>query len=642
MTINVYHSEQLTITPPIAFTSIVISNFNFEPNVEPIPSILLLDASLIRSITLSQFKSIPEHIALLSQDSTSDAFLDSCDRFFLKSPYTQSMLGGNQSQAAIRYSAMCISKLRAEKVIRVLHTDIDHMNQIGASVLSERELTPLLQLILKETLRLTQSDAGSIYLLEKDIHGKKQLLFHLAHNESLPKLKLEKVRLPLDESSLAGYTALSKYAFCIEDVYNIEANKPYSFNQKMDSNIGYRSRSMLMVPMLDLHGNTVGVLQLVNKKKTSAGPITNKQAAKNYVDPFTDNDIERIQWLSGIAAVSIDNSKLHLSIERLFEGFIKAAVIAIDQRDPTTSGHSVRVAHLTCSLAKIIDQSSTGYFKNRHFNSQQIRELRYAALLHDFGKVAVRESVLVKEKKLPPILSERINNRFSLVEAELRCRYYKQRADYLIEYGRHCFQVYDNELIQQLERDLGQIEIYRSAYMAANQPHVLAAETADCLQDLVSAKFKDRNNNSMPLIHAAELDYLQIAKGSLSHEERLEIESHVSQTYRFLSQIPWTDDLASVPNIAHGHHEKLDGSGYPLGLNAVQISLPTRIMTIADIFDALTAQDRPYKPALSEERSLDILAQEAKNGRIDTRILQLMIETGVYHDLLTRQWETLI
>ena len=573
-------------------------------------AVLVLDAELAKDGDLG---SLPSHVSVLAKGPEGSAAAERVDRLFLdlddmRSPDAQL----RAIRSAARMSATQLAESRAGIQLSEMRGDLRGLNRIGMALMSERDPDTLLGMILKEARRLTSSDAGSLYLVEQGEDGSKTLHFLRAQNDSLPDLKTpDLICLPLDETSLAGYVALHDKPLIIEDAYEIPDSEPYSFSQAFDSEVGYRARSMLVVPMKDHLDEVVGVLQLINRKSDLGGVIRDEASSEKFVLGYEERDVELVQSLAGQAAVSIENGRLYQEIEGLFEGFIKASVIAIDQRDPTTAGHSVRVATLTCDIAEVVDRATDGAFRDTRITREQMRELRYAGLLHDFGKVGVREDVLVKSTKLPPVL---------------------------LENGREGFDEFLQGLEQEYESALQKVDHFHEAVRESNVPNVLPEASAEILNDIVATTFRSFENEQVPYITRDELHFLAIPKGSLDLNERQQIQSHVTHTYNFLMQIPWTASLAQVADIAHGHHEKLDGTGYPRGIEAEEIALQTRIMTVSDIFDALTASDRPYKSALSETRALEILDLEAEAGMLDSSVVRLLISSEVYRKILDRDW----
>jgi HD-GYP domain-containing protein (c-di-GMP phosphodiesterase class II) len=342
---------------------------------------------------------------------------------------------------------------------------------------------------------------------------------------------------------------------------------------------------------------------------------------------FDSLDLDLMMSLASQAAVAIVNTRLVEDIKALFESFVQASVVAIESRDPTTSGHSGRVAELTVGLAQRVDGSQAGIFAPVRFSRDQVQEIRYASLLHDFGKVAVREKVLVKAKKLFFGEMLALRQRFGVIKRTVEAEYLRAKVACLEGSGRReeLAALDAKHLKQQAEIDAALELVTRS-----NEPTVLEADTASALLELPSCSYLDVDGVLRPYLTANELEALSIRRGSLSELERIEIESHVTHTYRFLSQIPWTGEFARVPEIAFAHHEKLDGTGYPRRLRSGDIPLQSRMMTIADIFDALIAWDRPYKKAVPVDKALAILSDEANQGKLDQDLLQVFIEARVY------------
>jgi response regulator RpfG family c-di-GMP phosphodiesterase len=310
-------------------------------------------------------------------------------------------------------------------------------------------------------------------------------------------------------------------------------------------------------------------------------------------------------------------------IERLFEGFVNASVTAIESRDPSTSGHSSRVAELTVGLAEAVNLTPNGPYGSLYFNPIQIREIRYASLLHDFGKVGVREQVLVKAKKIE-------GERLESIYQRLHQRTLEAMRDRLLDAWSKG-DSFDHEtagrlLAQQQEETRHLIDLVRRS----NEPTVLPQEVALELNLLQDLTYQHWTGGSRTLMEPGDLDLLKISKGSLSAQERDEIQSHVTHTYRFLSQIPWTSELAGVPDIAWAHHERLNGKGYPRQLKEPDIPVQSKLMAVSDVYDALTAADRPYKAAVSVERSLEILEQEANVNLLDTEVLRIFLEARIY------------
>lgn len=316
-------------------------------------------------------------------------------------------------------------------------------------------------------------------------------------------------------------------------------------------------------------------------------------------------------------------------IEKLFEGFVRASVTAIEARDPSTSGHSSRVADLTVGLAEVVNRTPNGHYGAIQFSDQQLKEIRYASLLHDFGKVGVREQVLVKAKKLEPERLERIFQRLYQRDLEISLS--------LLERAWKDGEAHDAGSFQRM-LEARRVESRHLVELVArcNEPQVLPREVADRMDELEVLEFAHHEGRSERIFEASDVKALHIPKGSLSGAERDEINSHVTHTFRFLSQIPWTTGLADLPEIAYAHHERLNGRGYPRGLQAAEIPAQSKLMAVADVYDALVAADRPYKVAVSVPRSLEILEDETRAGLLDAEVFRLFVEAKVYELTLHR------
>ena len=604
-----------------------------------LPIVVTLTGTLVQGGgTLS---GLPQHAIILSLDGEGREAAEGADRLFLDlgdlaNPEAQM----RAIRSAARASGTALGARRAREQMDEMRGELLELNKIGIALMSERNLEDLLGMILTQARTLTNSDAGSLYLTETDEDGVEHLHFLRAQNDSLPDLPTPDFTLPLEESSIAGFVASRGESLIIEDAYAISDDATYSFNRVYDNEVGYRAKSMLVVPLTNRRDQVVGVVQLINRKKNPDAVIRDEASADDHVLQYGVREVGLVQSLAGQAAVSIENSQLYQDIENLFDGFITAAVTAIDQRDPSTSGHSVRVATLTCDLAEVADQARDGVFKDTKFTKKQMRELRYAGLLHDFGKVGVRENVLVKAKKLPPVMLDRIESRFDLIRRTLEAGFQEKRAQFLFDRGVDGFESYGERLKEEFQASLEQLDGFQTAIRESNEPRVLAEASAEVLQDIATATFLDFDGEEVPYITSDELHFLSIEKGSLDPSERAQIESHVTHTYQFLSQIPWTEDLARVAEIAYGHHEKINGKGYPRKVGGEEIPVQTRIMTVSDIFDALTASDRPYKKALSSDRALEILGMESDDGLLDPTIVELLIGSEVWRRILEEDWRS--
>jgi HD-GYP domain-containing protein (c-di-GMP phosphodiesterase class II) len=517
----------------------------------------------------------------------------------------------------------------ARKALRIAEREREELNEIGIALSAQREINSLLTMILSKAREITGADAGSLYLVVEEAEGKRHLRFMLTQNDSL-EFPFQEFVLPLAEDSLAGYTALHCEVLNFADAYKIPRSRPFHFNDRYDRESGYRTRSLLTLPMRNAKGEVLGVLQLINSKRNRARRLRGAEDISNYVQPFAPRAVRLALSLASQAAVAYENRKLYNEIEMLFEGFVSAAVTAIEQRDPTTSGHSLRVAGYTQALAETVDRAESGPYARSRFSAEQMKEIRYAALLHDFGKVGVREEVLVKAKKLYPLQLEVVRQRFDYIRKEMEAGNVRRKLQVYLERDRGDALGEVARLSEDFEQRLKKVQEFLEIILDTNEPTLLEQSQSLRLQEIARQFFIDPQGVERPYLNPDEVRLLSIPKGSLDGSERQQIESHVVHTYNFLLQIPWTKELRRVPEIARAHHEKLNGTGYPYKLRADQIPLPTRMMTICDIYDALTAADRPYKRAVPAERALSILADCVRANELDPELFRLFQEGRVY------------
>jgi HD-GYP domain-containing protein (c-di-GMP phosphodiesterase class II) len=491
--------------------------------------------------------------------------------------------------------------------------NMERLNEVGRALASEQNLDALLDLILTHGRELVRAEGGSIYLAQDGPDGR-ELLFAHTQNARVP-YSYQRFRMPVSSGSMAGFVAETGLALNLPDVYDLPAGAPYRFNDRFDRQAGYRTRSVLAVPLTDNEGKVLGVLQFINRVEEEGGGAE--------VVPFGPDQEHLALSLAGQAGVAMRNARLREAIEALFEQFVNASALAIEQRDPVTRGHSGRVAELTVGLAEAVNRTGAGPYGPVAFTGAQLRELRYASLLHDFGKVGVREEVLVKAKKLPAARLELLLQR--LRQNRLEALLERLQDDWA--HGRPFEPGRWRDVLAAQEAEGGAL---MEALVRSNEPTVLTQDIAAGLERVEALRYTRWDGQPAPVLEPADLSYLSIRKGSLSEPERREIESHVTHTFEFLAQIPWTPDLAGIPAIAYAHHERPNGQGYPRRLPSPDIPVQSRAMAIADVFDALTAQDRPYKAAVPLGRSLDILRGDAEAGALDRDLLDIFIEARVY------------
>ncbi|MGA7917461.1 MAG: HD domain-containing phosphohydrolase [Candidatus Acidiferrales bacterium] len=509
----------------------------------------------------------------------------------------------------------------------------EQLNEIGVALSSQRDTQALLNLILAKTREITRADAGSLYLVEDEDEGQRHLRFMLTQNDSI-EFPFKEFILPLAEDSMAGYTALRGEVLNFADAHDLPADLPFHFNDHYDRESGYRTRSLLTLPMRNAKGEVLGVLQLINSKRNPTARLRSDEDVAKHVQPFQPRSVRLALSLASQAAVAYENRKLYNDIQTLFEGFVSAAVTAIEQRDPTTSGHSLRVATYTGGLAEVVDRTDSGPYATTRFDPEQMREIRYAALLHDFGKVGVREDVLVKAKKLYPMQMDLVKQRFDYIRKEMETNMVRRKLQVFLERDRGAALAEIARLSEDYDQRVKRLQDYLEFILEANEPTLMEQSEFRKLREIAQQYFVDTTGIEMPYINSVEMRLLSIPKGSLDASERQQIESHVVHTFNFLSQIPWTKELRRIPEIARAHHEKLNGEGYPYKLHGDEIPMPTKMMTICDIFDALTASDRPYKRAVPIDRALGILADCVRANEIDSELFRLFHESKIYERVL--------
>lgn len=532
--------------------------------------------------------------------------------------------------------------------------DQEDLINIGKALSAEKKQDQLLRLILYLSKKMTGADAGSIYLVEDDELGRKRLRFKYSHTFSR-NIPLEEFVMDINMNSISGYVATTGEVLNIPDAYKIDELAPYSFNPYFDRQHNYISRSMIVVPMKNHSDQIIGVIQLINSKEDLSGTrkydneafqirLETKDDFDRYVVTFDDKYNGLLEAIAGQAAIAIENNRLINQIQNQFEEFVKASVTAIESRDPATSGHSFRVAEICRELAKAVNDTSHGYLKDFFFSENDIKELEFAALLHDFGKVYIDLNIFRKAKKLFPGDLENLI----------------LRLDYLYRFTELKFSIKEKELLShklahpekgleplsKLETDkkilLASIIEIKNELIRLNEPTITDGDPeiilGSILDKIHNIECIDISGKNIEILTEQDKMNLKISRGSLNPVERKEIESHVIETYKFVSRIPWPPEYKNIPEIALRHHEMLDGSGYPDGLKGREAtSLQARMMSIADIFDALTAQDRPYKKSVPLDKVLQILQEEADKNKLDPDLVNLFINDKIYLKVMDSQ-----
>ncbi len=507
--------------------------------------------------------------------------------------------------------------------------ELGELVDIARALTQERDIDRLLGLILERSRFITGADAGSIYVVEHvpgDANAEGILRFKLSQNDSCA-FESSEFTMPVSTRSIAGYAVVTKKPINIMDVYAIADDAPYGFDRRFDERVGYRTCSMMTVPLISAEDAVIGVIQLINRKRDPEEKLKAREDFDRQVIPFDARSEELIATLASQAGIALENALLYDEIKRIFEGFVRASVQAIEQRDPTTSGHSLRVSVLSCRLAEMVDRIDAGPYAEASFTRRDIKELEYASLLHDFGKIGVREKVLVKAKKLYPDELAAVRERIYYAREAAALEVTRRKLEAVqAGAGGSDLRALDEELRERTEK----LDEAWRFIEAANEPTVMKEGDFTRVTEVGGIAFVDGAGERRTLLTPEEIACLQVTRGSLNTVEIDEIRSHVVHTFNFLARIPWGRSFARIPGIAGAHHEKLDGSGYPNGILAEAIPLRSKIMTVADIYDALTARDRPYKKAIPVERAFDILGFEVKDGHIDPELVRIFREAEVY------------
>ncbi len=508
--------------------------------------------------------------------------------------------------------------------------ELGELVDTARAIENERDIDRLLELILHKCRLIAGADAGSIYTVDADAQGEPQLRFKLSQNDSAAFDSRASV-LPVNARSMAGAAALYREPLFADDVYRLPPDARFGFDRTFDEKTGYFTKSVFCLPLVARSNEVIGVIQLINKKRDPNARLLTRQDVEREVVGFDERSRELLCTLGAQAGVSLENALLLEEIRTIFEGFVRASVEAIEQRDPTTSGHSRRVSHLTVALARAVERVDTGPYREVVWSVEDLREIEYASLLHDFGKIGVREQVLVKAKKLPAggalLIRERLELAIRALEVEVLTRklaLVERRAP--------------QSLVDALDADFAarrlQLEEIGKTVQVANEPTVLdQCIDPSVLHAAARQTFMGLAGEPRPLLTADELTSLSTPRGTLTHSEMDEIRSHVVHTFHFLSTIPWGKNFRRVPLIAGAHHEKLDGSGYPKGLRGEQIPLQSKLLSVSDIFDALTASDRPYKRAVPVDAALDILGLEVRAQHLDGELVRIFRESRAWEQL---------
>ena len=513
---------------------------------------------------------------------------------------------------------------------------LEQLNEIGVSLSKERDINRLLESILLAAKTITHADGGTLYRVTDDATA---LRFEILRTDSLqiamggtsgvpinfPNLPLHTTAGAPNDSLVAAYAAIHNQTVNIKDAYT-EANFDFSGTRKFDERMGYRSQSFLAVPLKDHEGEVIGVLQLINAKHPDTGATV----------AFSTADQSLAESMASQAAIALTNRLLMTQLEELFESLISLINLAIDEKSTHTGGHCQRVPALTMMLAEAVNATTDGPLASFTMNDRDRYELKIAGLLHDCGKITTPVHVVDKATKLQTLFDriELLDTRFEVIKRDREIE--ALRAQLALREPVNL--AAEGVLLKQSRTKIDALDADRDFLHSAN----LGSETMD---DAAIARVREighqyswRNSEGIKteFLSADEVENLTIRAGTLTAAERNIINHHIVATIKMLEHLPWPKHLKRVPEYAGGHHERMDGKGYPKGLTRDQMSVQARSMGIADIFEALTASDRPYKPGMKLSQAMDIMNKFKNNGHIDPDLFDIFVKQGVYQNYATQ------
>ncbi|MDQ7833890.1 MAG: HD domain-containing phosphohydrolase [Humidesulfovibrio sp.] len=522
-----------------------------------------------------------------------------------------------------------VEELR-EQVSR-LNRQMQSLSEIGLALSAEQDRNRLLEMIVELARNLTYADAGTLYIV--DPTGMK-LEFVVLQNDTmnvrlggtsgnpvtLPPVHLYKEGGEPNHANVSSHVALTREFVNIDDVYCAEGFD-FSGTRGYDKATGYHSQSMLVTPMVNHESEIIGVLQLLNAKDKDTGAVVG----------FNQERLEAVRSLASQAAVALTNTQLINGLKELLYSFMQSIAAAIDAKSPYTKGHIDRVVDLTMRIAETINAQTEGPYADVHFNANELEELKLAAWMHDVGKITTPVHVVDKSTKLEAIVDriEFVRTRFKLIGKALQAELLERLLEMAGRGAARSEMVAVTEEMekrrQELEEDLAFIE-------SCNKPGEFMSDDRIARVKEIAARTYDDNGEQKPWLSENEVLNLCIRKGSLTDAERKIIEDHTVVTFDMLGRLPFPKRLARIPEFAGSHHEKLDGTGYPNHLTAESLSLQARILAVADVFEALTAKDRPYKEPMKLSQAVKILGFMCKDKHVDPDVFSLFLQSGVYKD----------
>jgi len=506
--------------------------------------------------------------------------------------------------------------------IRGSGSRLDQITEIARALAGERDLTRLLELIMRAARGATNADGGTLYRVTEGGHS---LTFDLVFNETLglhfggtsgkqanfPPMSLYDAEGRPNMASVVAYSALTRQSVVVDDAYTVEGFE-FTGAKRFDAANHYRSQSFLTVPMLSHDDQLIGVLQLINARDSAGNTV-----------PFHLEDQRFIEALAAQAAIALDNQILIDRLEQLFFSFVNLINVAIDEKSPHTSGHCQRVPELTMMLADAAAAAETGALAGFTMDDHDRRELLIAGLLHDCGKIVTPVHVMDKGTKLQTLYDriETLDTRFEVLRRDREIVALKAKLA-----GGDAAAI-DARLAEELNLLDAEQEFVRVANVGQEKMADADIERVKCL---AAYRWQPHGQSEKAFLNDDEILNLSIQYGTLTQDERTVINNHIVVTIKMLESLPWPPGMRRVPEYAGGHHERMDGRGYPKGLKRDDMPVQARIMGIADIFEALTANDRPYKPAKTLTESLNILGHMARNGHVDPDLFDIFVRRKVY------------
>ncbi len=515
--------------------------------------------------------------------------------------------------------------------IEGLLSRLEQLNDIGTSLSGERDITRLLEQILLAAKTITHADGGTIYRMRDD---RQSLRFEILRTDSLnfamggtsgnpikfPDISLFTESGQPNDSLVAAYAAIHKTTVNIADAYNNKDEFDFSGTQAFDQRSGYYSKSFLTVPMCDHEGDVIGVLQLINALR----PGTTE------VRTFAHADQRLVESLASQAAIALRNRLLMTQLEELFESFIGLINLAIDEKSHYTGGHCQRVPALTMMLADAVTETATGPLAGFRMDEKDRYELKIAGLLHDCGKITTPVHVVDKATKLHTLFDRMglIDTRFEVLKRDTEIVALRQQLALREATSPDA----ESALLAQCSEAQKSLDDERDFLRKSNVGGETMTDSDVARVRSIGSRHVWRNTDGVPsdFLSADEVENLTIRRGTLSAAEREVINYHIVSTIKMLERLPWPTHLKKVPEYAGGHHERMDGKGYPKGLVREQMSVQARIMGIADIFEALTASDRPYKTSMKLSQAMSIMNDFKRSGHIDPDLFDVFVKSGVY------------